>query len=85
MTGEAARELIVESLFVRLAVTVGTLRHIAVSVLVAGYAGQRPVLAGVLRQLVEYLGMAGTTGARGHILAEGDLQWLMNRMARETG
>lgn len=85
MAGEAARKFIVECLFVRLAMTVGTLRYIAVSVLVAGYAGQRPVLAGVLRQLVEYLGMAGTTGARGHILAEGDLQRLMNRMARETG
>ena len=50
MTGEAAREFIVERLFVRLAVTVGTLRYIAVPVLVAGYAGQRTVLAGALRQ-----------------------------------
>jgi len=29
--------------------------------------------------------MAGTTGARGHILAEGDLKRLVNRMALETG
>ena len=50
MAGEAAREFIVECLFVRLAMTVGTLRYIAVSVLVAGYAGQRAVLAGALRQ-----------------------------------
>ena len=50
MAGKAAREFIVERLFVRLAMTVGTLRDIAVFVLVAGYAGDRPVLAGVLRQ-----------------------------------
>ena len=50
MTGEAAREFIVESLLVRLAVAVGTLRHKAVLILVAGYTGQRPMLAGVLRQ-----------------------------------
>ena len=50
MAGEAAREFIVERLFVRFAMTVGTLRDIAVFVLVTGYAGQRPVFAGVLRQ-----------------------------------
>ena len=50
MAGKAAREFIVERLFVRFAMTVGTLRDIAVFVLVAGYAGQRSVFAGVLRQ-----------------------------------
>lgn len=85
MAGEAAREFIMECLFVRLAMTVGTLRHIAVFVLVAGYAGQRPVLADVLRQFVEYLGMAGSTCAGGNILGEGDLQRPMDRMARQTG
>jgi hypothetical protein len=46
MACEAAREFIMECLFVRLAMTVGALRDIAVLVLVAGNAGQRPVLAG---------------------------------------
>ena len=54
-------------------------------VLVAVYTGQRPVLAAALRQCVEYLGVAGTTGARRHILGEGDLQGLMDRMTREAG
>ena len=85
MAGEAARKLVVECLLVRQTVTVGTLRHIAVFVLVTGHTGERAVFAGVLSQSVEYLGMTGTTGARRHILAEGDLQGLMNRMTRETG
>ena len=50
MAGEAAREFIVECRFVWLAMTVGALRYITVFILVAGYTGQRPVLAGVLRQ-----------------------------------
>lgn len=62
MAGEATRKLVVECLFVRQAMTVGTLRYIAVFVLVAGHTGERAVLAGVLRQSGEYLGMAGTTG-----------------------
>jgi len=74
-----------EYLFVGLAMTVGTVWYIAVLVLVAGDAGQRPVLAGVPQQFDENLGMAGTTGARGHIFAQGDLSWLVNRMALETG
>ena len=48
MAGEAARKLVVECLLVRQTVTVGTLRHIAVFVLVAGHTGERAVLAGVL-------------------------------------
>jgi len=52
MAGEAAREFIVERLFVRFAMAVGTLRDKAVFVLVAGYAGDRPVLAAALRQFV---------------------------------
>lgn len=68
----------------RLAMTVGTLRYIAVLVLVAGDAGQRPVLAGVPQQFDEYLGMAGSTGTRGHIFAESYLFRLVNRVALET-
>jgi hypothetical protein len=74
-----------ERLFVRLAMAVGALRDIAVLVLVAGNAGQRPVLAGAPQQFDENLGMAGPTGARWHIFAKDDLSWLMNRMALETG
>ena len=51
MAGEAAREFFMECLFVRQTVTVGTLRHKAVLVLVAGHAGQSTVLAGVALQL----------------------------------
>jgi len=65
--------------------TVGTLRYIAVFVLVAGDASQRPVLTGVPQQFDEYLGMAGTTGARWHIFAKGDLSRLMDRVALEAG
>ena len=39
MAGEAAWEFVMEGLIVRLAMAVGTLRNIAVLVLVAGYAG----------------------------------------------
>jgi hypothetical protein len=56
-----------------LAMAVGTLRYIAVLVLVAGDAGYRPVLAGTLRQFVEYFAMTGTASARRHIRAENDL------------
>jgi hypothetical protein len=52
MAGQAAREFIMERLFVRLAMTVGTLRDKAVFVPVAGYAGDRSVLAAALRQFV---------------------------------
>jgi len=52
MAGKATREFIVKRLFVWLAVTVGTLRDIAVFVLVAGYAGDHTVLAAALRQFV---------------------------------
>lgn len=69
----------------RLAMTVGTLRNVAVLVLVAGDTGQRPVFAGISQQFDEYLCMAGTTGARGHIFGKGDLPRLMNRMALEAG
>lgn len=48
MAGEAARKFIVEQLIVRLAMAVGTLRHIAVPVLVAGDARERPVFGGAL-------------------------------------
>lgn len=80
MAGETVRELVEECLFVRLAVTVGTLRNIAVFVLVACYAGQRPVLAGIVCQFAEYLGMAGAAGARRHILGKRDLQRPVNLM-----
>jgi hypothetical protein len=80
VAGEAARKLLVEGLFVRQTVTVGTLRYKAVLVLVAGHAGQGTVLAGVVRQLGEDLAMTGTTGTRGYILVEGDLQRPVNRM-----
>ena len=63
MACQAPRELFVESRFMRFSVTVGTLRHITVFILVAGYTGQATVLAGVIGQLGEYLGMAGCTGA----------------------
>src|SRR5512133_3109228 len=85
MAGEAFREHFVERCLVRLAVTVGALRYITVLVLMAGDTGQSPVLTGGIRQLAEYLGMAGTTGARGNILAEADLPWLVNRVARKAG
>ena len=49
MAGEAAREFIVECLFVRQSMTIGTLRHIAMFILMAEYAGQGSVFAGVLR------------------------------------
>lgn len=84
MAGKAAREFIVDYLFVWFAMAVGTLRYIAVLVLVAGDTGYLTVLAGVLRQYAEYLLMAGTTGARWNIIAVGYSQWLMNRMALET-
>lgn len=48
MAGEAAWIFFVEQLLVWLAMTVGTGRHIAVLVLVAGDARERPVLAGTL-------------------------------------
>lgn len=38
MTGEAARELVMESLVVRLSVAIGALRHIAVFAFMAGNA-----------------------------------------------
>ena len=63
MTGEAARELIVECRFVRLAMAVGALRHIAVFILMAGYACQLAMLALVTRQFAENLGVAGSAGA----------------------
>ena len=84
MAGEAAWKLFIECLVVRLAVTVGTLRHIAMLVLVAGDAGQCMVLAGALRQFVQDWGMTGAAGARRHILGEGDLQRLMNLVACEA-
>ena len=65
----------------RFAVTVATLRHIAVFILVACYAGKRSVFAAALRQCFEYLGVTGTAGAGRHILAERDLQRLMNLVA----
>jgi len=74
-----------ECLFVGLAMAVGTLWNVAVLVLMAGDAGQCPVFTGVSQQFYEYLGMAGTTGARGHIFGKGNLSWLMNRMALEAG
>ena len=69
VAGKASRISIVYRLFVRLAMAVGTLRYIAVLVLVAGDTGYRPVLAGVILQFVEYLAMAGATGARWYIPA----------------
>lgn len=50
MAGEAAGEFIVDHLLVRLAMAVGTLGYVAVAVLVAGDAGDRPMFARVLRQ-----------------------------------
>ena len=85
MAGEAAWEFIMECLIVWLAMTVGTLRYIAVLVLVAGDAGYRLVLTGTLRQFVEYFVMTGTASARRHITTENDLLWLVNRMALEAG
>ena len=69
----------------RLAMAIGTLRYITVLVLVAVDTCQLAVLAGGIRQFGEYLGMAGAASVRGDVLAEADLQRLMNRMALETG
>lgn len=59
---EATREFVVNRLFVRLAMAIGTLRDVFVPVLVAGDAGNGPVLAGTVGQFLEHLGMTGTAG-----------------------
>lgn len=85
MAGEATWEFLMECLIVWLAMAVGTLRNVAVLALVAGDAGYRLVLAGALRQFVEYFAMTGTARVRRHITFENDLQWLVNLMTLSAG
>ena len=85
MTGEATWEFIMNHLLMRFAVTIGALRNIAVAILMASDASDGFMLTLTFLPSIEYLGMTGATCCGRYILAIGDLERTMHRMAFFTG
>lgn len=59
VASEAARELIMDHLLMRFAMTAGALRYKTVLILVASNTGNVLMLAGTMLPNIEYLAMAG--------------------------